>query len=123
MASCYIADPIGFLAFWEDILRCLDCLRIECDLVDPALSYQWNLTEQIKAKAASVDCWTHKRSEDLNSCFSVASMLHGIGGALPEIDLPHFLIAVSNDVRFGKLFSAGFRKNLALEWTRRAPSV
>lgn len=115
LASCYIADPIRFLAFWEDNLVCLDCLRLECGLAEPALNYQWNLTEQIKAKAASIDCWTHRRAEELNACFSAASKLQDFRGAVPEIDLPHFLIAVSNDVRFGRLFSAGFRRNLALE--------
>lgn len=121
LASCYIADPIRFLAFWEDSLGCLYALRLECELIDPVLSYQWNLTEQIKTKAAGIDCWTHKRAQDLDACFLAASKLESVGSALPEIDLPHFLIAVSNDVRFGKLFSAGFCKDLALKWIRRAP--
>ncbi len=120
VGSCYIADPNRFLSFWSDPLTCIEALRLECDLEDPAWTYQWKLTQEVKSAVADRENgWAFPYSDDLAASLLRAAELSHVSESEPQIDLAHFLLAISSDSRFAQVFATGFRVDLARDWVKK----
>lgn len=114
IASCYIADPIRFLAFWTNPLDCIDALREECDVVDAAWVYQLELKEHVQTELSQREGGvSYQYSHELALLLSKVSQSRMKDADPPQIDLPELLLAITEDRRFAKMFASGFRSDLA----------
>ena len=109
IVGCYIADPVRFVGFWSDSATCIENLARECGLEDPAWACQQSLTDTLRIKAEKYGNWRDRNSSDLHDLLSRAA------ASAPEIDLPHFLLVARSDLSLTKLFTQGFRQDLAIK--------
>jgi hypothetical protein len=119
LASCYITEPIRFLSYWSDTLKCIEAISLDCELLDPVWTYQLKLTQQIESEVLRDHGSGYPYADDLRRILSEASKPQkNTRSTVGEIDLPSFLLTVRGDPRFSRLFTSGFRLDLAASQCR-----